>query len=103
MSNGEKFLQMGIAIVLFFAVVAAILLLTQRLRSRRGELVQTAAFLLPAVFLIVVGLLYPAINTIIWSFRDNLGHKWVGLDNYHTIFGSSARSRCSTRPLCGSS
>jgi len=90
MSNGEKFIQMGIAIALFFAVVAAILLLTQRLRSRRGELVQSAAFLLPAIFLIVVGLLYPAISTIVASFRDNLGHTWVGLDNYHVIFGSSA-------------
>lgn len=90
MSNGEKFLQMVIAIVLFFAVVAAILLLTQRLRSRRGELVQSAAFLLPATFLIVVGLLYPAINTMIWSFRDDLNKKWVGFHNYHVIFGSHA-------------
>lgn len=90
MSTGEKLLQMVIAIVLFFAVVSVILLLTQRLRSRRGELVQSAAFLLPAVFLIAVGLLYPAINTVIWSFRDNLSKKWVGLDNYHEIFGSNA-------------
>lgn len=90
MSTGEKLLQMVIAIVLFFAVVSIILLLTQRLRSRSGELVQSAAFLLPALLLIVVGLLYPAINTVYSSFRDNLGQNWVGLDNYHTIFGSSA-------------
>lgn len=90
MSTGEKLLQMVIAIVLFFAVVAAILLITQRLRSRRGELVQTAAFLLPAVLLIIVGLLYPAINTTLWSFKDPLGRDWVGLTNYHAIFGNSA-------------
>jgi alpha-glucoside transport system permease protein len=90
MSTGEKLLQMVIAIVLFFAVVSVILLLTSRLRSRRGELVQSAGFLLPALFLIVVGLLYPAINTVLASFRDNPGRSWVGLDNYHAIFGSHA-------------
>lgn len=90
MSTGEKLLQMVIAIALFFAVVTAILLITQRLRSRRGELVQSAGFLLPALLLIVLGLLYPAINTVVASFRNNLGTQWVGLDNYHTIFGSSA-------------
>ena len=60
MSTGEKFLQMFIAIAIFFAVVGGILLLTQRFRSRRGELVQSAAFVLPAVLLIGFGLLYPA-------------------------------------------
>src|SRR3954447_9276075 len=56
MSTGEKFVQMFIAIALFFAVVAIVLLLTQRLRSRSGELLQSAAFVLPAVALIAVGL-----------------------------------------------
>ena len=36
MSTGEKFIQMFIAIALFFGVIAVILLLTQRLRSRNG-------------------------------------------------------------------
>jgi alpha-glucoside transport system permease protein len=90
MSTGEKLLQMVIAIALFFAVVSIILLLTQRLRSRSGELVQSAAFLLPAVLLIVVGLLYPAISTVFASFRDNPGREWVGLANYREIFSSSA-------------
>ena len=58
MSTPEKLLQMVIAVAIFFAVVAAILLLTQRLRSRRGELVQSAAFILPAVVLIAVGYLF---------------------------------------------
>jgi len=90
MSTGEKLLQMVIAIALFFAVVTAILVITQRLRSRRGELVQSAGFLLPSLLLIVMGLLYPAINTVLASFKNDLGTRWVGLQNYHTIFGSSA-------------
>lgn len=86
MSTGEKFIQMFIAIALFFGVVAVILLLTQRLRSRRGELVQSAAFVLPAVLMIAVGLLYPAIDTIKRSFFDRASKEFVGLDNYQKIF-----------------
>jgi alpha-glucoside transport system permease protein len=89
MSTGEKFIQMFIAIGVFFAVVVLILLATQRLRSRRGELVQSAAFVLPAVILIVVGLLYPALTSIYQSFFDKTGDAFVGLDNYRTIFTDS--------------
>jgi len=89
MSTGEKFLQMLIAIGIFFAVVAVILLLTQRLRSRRGELVQSAAFVLPALILIGVGLLYPAATSIYQSFFDKTGDGFIGLDNYKTIFTDS--------------
>jgi len=45
LTTSEKFIQMVIAVALFYAVMATILLLTQRLRSRRGERVQAAAFL----------------------------------------------------------
>jgi alpha-glucoside transport system permease protein len=93
LSTGEKFVQMFIAIGLFFGVVAVILLLTQRLRSRRGELIQSAAFVLPAVLLICVGLLYPAIDTIYQSFRNAAGNEFIGLDNYQKIFTDSALIR----------
>src|SRR5262245_37207894 len=93
MSTGEKFTQMLIAIALFFGVVAAILLLTARLRSRRGELVQSAAFVLPAILLIAVGLLYPAIDTINQSFKNAAGTEGVGFDNYKTIFTDSNQIR----------
>jgi alpha-glucoside transport system permease protein len=80
---------MFIAIALFFAVVAVILLVTQRLRSRSGELVQAAAFVLPALALIVVGLLYPAVTSIYQSFFDQTGDSFIGLDNYKTVFTDS--------------
>jgi len=86
MSTADKFLQMLIAIALFFAVVALILLATQRLRSRRGELAQSAAFVLPAVALIGVGLVYPAVVTIYNSFKGPNLQEFVGFDNYVTIF-----------------
>ncbi len=93
MSTGEKFTQMFIAMGLFVALVAVILLVTQRLRSRSGELVQAAAFVLPAVLLIAIGLLYPAINTVYQSFFNSAGTEFIGLDNYQTIFTDSAQIR----------
>lgn len=86
MTASEKFIQMIICIVLFFGVVGVILLLTSRLRSRSGERIQFAVFVLPAVALIAVGLLYPAISTIIQSFKDNTGDEFIGVDNYQTVF-----------------
>lgn len=89
MSAAEKLLQAAIVIALFFAVVAVILLLTSRLRSRSGEVIQSTAFLLPTLVLIGVGLLYPAVSTIRLSFRNNFDKLWVGTDNYTTIFTDS--------------
>lgn len=89
MSAGEKFVQMTVAIGLFVAVVGVVLFLADRVRSRRGERVQTVAFLLPAIVMITVGLLYPAIRTIYESFRNAGGTEFVGLENYQTIFTSS--------------
>ena len=86
MSTPEKFLQMGIAIVLFVALMSAILLLSSRLKNRSGERLQAAAFLLPAVLLVAGGLLYPAVKTIYQSFFDSFGTNFVGADNYQTIF-----------------
>ncbi|MDP9822728.1 carbohydrate ABC transporter permease [Nocardioides massiliensis] len=90
MSTGEKFVQLLIVIGLFVAVMAVVLVLTSRVRSRIGEVLQTAAFLLPAVALLALGLLYPAIRTIIESFRDRASREWVGLENYRTIFTDDA-------------
>ena len=86
MSTGEKLLQALIVTAIFFAVVALILTLTARVRSRVGEIVQSMAFVLPATLLVGVGLLYPAINSINLSLKDKYSNKYVGFDNYKTIF-----------------
>ena len=88
MSTTEKLTQMVIAVAIFYVVIAVILLLTQRIRSRNGERIQTAAFLGPSVLLICVGLLYPAIVTIWQSFHGaaTFDPPWVGLDNYKNLF-----------------
>ena len=88
MSTSDKLVQMVIAVAIFYVVIGAILLLTQRLRSRNGERLQTAAFLGPSVLLICIGLLYPAIVTIWQSLHgaSSFDPPWVGLDNYKKLF-----------------
>jgi alpha-glucoside transport system permease protein len=86
MSTGSKFVSMFIAIAIFLAVMLVVLFLADRVRSRRGERIQTIAFVLPASLMIALGLLYPAVKTIWWSFKDASGRSWAGFDNYKTIF-----------------
>ena len=86
MSAGSKFVDMFVAILAFVAVMGIVLFIADRMRSKRGELVQTIVFVLPAAVLIAFGLLYPGLRTIYESFRDNASQEFVGLDNYETIF-----------------
>jgi len=91
MSTADKLVQMVIAIALFYVVMASILLLTQRIRSRSGERVQAAAFLGPSILLIGVGLLYPACVTVWQSLHGaaTFDPPFVGLDNYKDLFTDS--------------
>lgn len=86
MSTPDKLLQMVFACALFFGVMGIVLLATQRLKSRAGERVQVAAFVAPALLLVAVGLLYPAILTIVQSFQNRGLNSFVGFDNYVQIF-----------------
>lgn len=47
------------------------------------------AFLLPCFALITIFLLYPTVQTIVYSFANDDSTAWVGLDNYRAIFSSS--------------
>src|SRR5437899_9247208 len=44
------------------------------------------SFLGPALVLLTVWMLYPAIRTVIRSLFDNSRHKFVWFQNYHTMF-----------------
>jgi alpha-glucoside transport system permease protein len=89
MSATDKFVQMFIAIFAFIAVMGLVLFFADRVRSRKGEVLQTIAFVLPAAVLISVGLLYPGIRTIFESFKNAAGTEYVGIDNYKEIFTNS--------------
>ena len=61
-------------------------------------------FLLPALFLILLFLLYPTIYTILLSFNRGRGGvfgEWVGLDNYVRVFTDTDFINLSTFPPSG--
>ena len=89
MNSAEKFGQAFLAIGLFVGVMVIVLLIADRVRRGSSERVNAAAFLGPAVLLLVGGLLYPAVLTIIASFQGPRGTAFVGLDNYVDIFTES--------------
>src|SRR4051812_39026273 len=47
-------------------------------------------YILPAYAAIAIYLLYPAIQTFFYSFKDSSSSAWVGLDNYTTLFKTHA-------------
>jgi alpha-glucoside transport system permease protein len=57
-------------------------------RHRLGTYLVTAVFLAPALFLLGVWMVYPAIYTIVRSFFGQTGFlgTWVGTDNYRALF-----------------
>lgn len=88
MDNFEKFGQMALAVALFVGAMGLILLLVGRAR-RRGDIWQSLAFVLPALLLLGVGLIYPAIRTMYQSLFDRTTDEFLGLDNFTEIFTNS--------------
>lgn len=68
------------------AVLGALYGLTRVLPGRWRERGQIFLFLLPALFVILIGLLVPALRTIYASLYNDTGKKWVGFANYKEIF-----------------
>jgi len=85
----EKFGQMFVAIGVFVAIVAVVLLIAGRFGGFRGDRIVGRAFVAPALLLLAVGLIYPAVVTTWQSFKDANGTSFVGLENFKFIFTSS--------------
>ena len=85
MDTAEKLAQMALAVALFAGAMGLILLLVGRVR-RRADLVQALAFVVPALALLAVGLIYPAVRTGYQSFFDRTTDAFVGMANYQALF-----------------
>ncbi len=92
-NTGEKVVQMLMALLLFAAVMGVILFFAGRFGGRRGDKVVAYLYLLPAILLLAVGLVYPGLRTIYQSFFDAAGTAFIGLDNYGTIFTDNDQLR----------
>jgi alpha-glucoside transport system permease protein len=81
----QKFTVMLVAIALFVAVMTLILTAADRAR-RVPNWALALAFVGPALIMLSLGLLYPAIRTVRESFFDRTGDNFLGWDNYVTMF-----------------
>jgi alpha-glucoside transport system permease protein len=73
------------------AAIAAVLggvlfVLDYRSRQGKGYLLQLLAFLAPAIVLLLLGLVYPIVSTMIAAFLNSSGKRFVGLENFVWVF-----------------
>ena len=76
----------GAALLLFWVLNW----ISERLPGSWEDKVKPYLYILPAFAAIVVYLVYPAVLTVINSFKDNFSRNWVGVANYRSLFGSHA-------------
>jgi alpha-glucoside transport system permease protein len=82
---GPKIFNALLAVAIFSAVIGLLLIVVDRSPKRGHDRYQLAVFLLPAVFMLTIGLLIPAVRTTVLSFTNRAG-EFVGLDNYQWLF-----------------
>ena len=85
-SVGGKFFLMFFAIAFFAVVFGLVLFLASLFKGRTGEKWQGVVFVAPALLLLAVGLLYPAILTIVQSLRGRTGEEGFSLANSTAMF-----------------
>jgi alpha-glucoside transport system permease protein len=82
----QAFSQVIILVAIFLGFLLGLYALTRFLPGAWRERGQVFVFVAPAVLLVFAGLFVPAVRTIVASFRDDKGKKWLGFDNFHEIF-----------------
>jgi alpha-glucoside transport system permease protein len=80
-----KIIQLVGGVAVFAAVVGLILFFIDKAPKRGRDVLQLIAFLAPAVILLGIGLVYPAIRTGIAAFANKSG-EFIGLDNFVWMF-----------------
>jgi alpha-glucoside transport system permease protein len=75
-----------VGLAAFAAIVVLLFILAERTSVKAQEWAKYLIFLVPAVALLVIGLIYPAIRTLILSFMNADSERFVGLDNYVWAF-----------------
>ena len=75
-----------LGLVAFAAIVVLLFILAERTSVKAQEWAKYLIFLVPAVALLVIGLIYPAIRTLILSFMNADSDEFVGMDNYVWAF-----------------
>jgi len=80
-----KILQVAGGLAIFAAVIGLILFLVDRAPKRSRDYFQLAAFIGPAILLLIGGLIYPVVRTTTLAFFSRTGEP-VGFDNFVWAF-----------------
>ena len=83
---GPNLTLLVISLVAFGAVIYALFLIGSRASVKWQGWLRYGVFLGPALLLLLVGLIYPALRTIWLSFMDKRSENFIGLDNYIWAF-----------------
>ena len=83
---GPNLTLLVISLAAFAAVVYALFLIGSRASVRWQGWLRYGVFLGPALLLLLVGLIYPALRTIWMSFIDKRSENFIGFDNYIWAF-----------------
>ena len=63
--------------------------LTELMPSKWEERLKPYVYILPAYLAISLYLIYPSIQTLVFSFKDSTSTNWVGFDNFTTLLKSA--------------
>ncbi|WP_395244312.1 carbohydrate ABC transporter permease [Agromyces sp. MMS24-K17] len=86
-----KILQVVMALVIFAAIIGLLIFFIDKAPKKGRDYWQLAGFLLPALILVAIGLVYPAIRTSLLAFQDKSG-EWT-FDNFVWMFTQPAAIR----------
>ena len=75
-----------VGIVVSYGLYWLLNFLLSLLPERIFRKVNWLAFLTPAAVLVILVLVVPLFQTIIWSFKDDRAQEWVHFDNYKALF-----------------
>lgn len=82
---GNKFLQVVVALAIFAAIIGIIMLIVDRAPKSIRDRATIAGFLAPAAILLVVGMIWPAVQTTFLAFTDREGNV-NGIENFVWMF-----------------
>jgi alpha-glucoside transport system permease protein len=83
-----KIVQMVIALCVFLGILGVIFFAAGRAVGRFTRPLTILVFLGPAVLLLLIGLVVPAVRTAVLSLSNSDSTKYVGINNYKWAFGS---------------
>lgn len=87
-TNLPKFEQVLIAIAAFFAILMVVFYLAGKANGRKQRPIAIFVLLGPAMVLLMAGLIVPAVQTILFSFKDANSVKFIGIQNYSWLIGN---------------